>query len=507
MTEGEVENSGWRNEMTIHTNINDGNASFFWTFNMLTKDDKYAAFFITAPCDATYPDGIISNDYTKYLKFEPEIAHTPVYDEMGMGNDGQRVMLSVFNPKDELLSGGGSYSPQPFEVYICNEHGDAAAPYALSFVSSLDILRGMPVGIIAPGAIGKDGKMFFASTQDGNSYATSLAGSENVYPVNPDFSFPYFQGLEFGNTSACCVTGHQLIDWSDTPFEYIFIANYYGNAGERRNPDVRTATAEVVIDGKVVLPRGSTGAIYDWAEQRSQTEHPKEKVSYVFYDENIIVDGIKGYNICNVTVDEGKEDRDASTLQRLMLKNRDGNPTVRFASPADGKIALAGGDFVRNQYMRDTGSEGLVSSEYYTYSPATIKVEYAPRGSQEFTALAVEEDASKFFMPGYGAYWEGSLGTVDRQSLDGWFDLRVTLTDASGNSQVQTISPAFHIDSLSAINNAISDNNTEIRVENHCIIAPAGAEIYDICGRPASATPGPGIYIVRHAGKSVKIII
>lgn len=29
MTEGEVENSGWRNEMTIHTNINDGNASFF----------------------------------------------------------------------------------------------------------------------------------------------------------------------------------------------------------------------------------------------------------------------------------------------------------------------------------------------------------------------------------------------------------------------------------------------------------------------------------------------
>lgn len=72
---------------------------------------------------------------------------------------------------------------------------------------------------------------------------------------------------------------------------------------------------------------------------------------------------------------------------------------------------------------------------------------------------------------------------------------------------MQTISPAFHIDSLSAINNAISDNNTEIRVENHCIIAPAGAEIYDICGRPASATPGPGIYIVRHAGKSVKVIL
>ena len=190
-----------------------------------------------------------------------------------------------------------------------------------------------------------------------------------------------------------------------------------------------------------------------------------------------------------------------------MLKNRDGNPTVRFASPADGKIALAGGDFVRNQYMRDTGSEGLVSSEYYTYSPADIKVEYAPRGSEEFAELTVGEDPAKFFMPGYGAYWEGTLGTVDRESPDGWFDLRVTLTDASGNSQMQTISPAFRVESLSSVEDAVTDKDACIRVENGRIIAPSGAEIYDICGRPASSAPAPGIYIVRHAGKSVKVIL
>ena len=49
-------------------------------------------------------------------------------------------------------------------------------------------------------------------------------------------------------------------------------------------------------------------------------------------------------------------------------------------------------------------------------------------------------------------------------SPDGWYDLRVALTDAAGNSQMQTISPA-------------------------------------------STPPGPGIYIVRHAGKSVKVIL
>jgi|GEM_PF-3120583 len=507
VTEEDVENPGWRNRLTIHTNITDGNASFFWAVNMLTKDDKYAAFYVSSPCNEAHEDGIISNDCSKYLKFEPKIAHTPVYDEKGRENDGQQVMLNVYNSQNEVLTGYGSYSVNPYEVYICNELEEYAGSSALTFVGSMDIMQGMPVGVIAPGAVGKDGIMFFASTQDGNSYATSLEGSNNVYPINMNFSFPYFQGLEFGNTSACCVTGHQLIKMAETSFEYAYIDNYYGNAGEIRNPDYRTATAQVMIDGDVVLTRGATGAIYNWAKERSQTEHPKEVVSYVFYDENIIVDGIKGYNICNVTVDESKEDRDAPTLQRMMLKNRDGNPTVRFASPADGKIALAGGDFVRQQYMKDTGSGGLRSSEYYTYTPATIKVEYAPRGNGEFTELAVEEDASKFFMPGYGAYWEGSLGTVDRQSPDGWFDLRVTLTDASGNSQVQTISPAFHIESLSSVEDAVTDKDVCIRVENNRIIAPSGAEIYDISGRPASSAPAPGIYIVRHAGKSVKIII
>lgn len=150
---------------------------------------------------------------------------------------------------------------------------------------------------------------------------------------------------------------------------------------------------------------------------------------------------------------------------------------------------------------------GDVSSEYYTCSPADIKVEYAPGGSEEFAELVVEENPAKFFMPGYGAYWEGSLGTVDRESPDGWFDLRVTLTDASGNSQMQTISPAFRVESLSSVEDAVADKDACIRVENGRIIAPSGAEIHDICGRPASAAPAPGIYIVRHAGKSVKVIL
>lgn len=72
---------------------------------------------------------------------------------------------------------------------------------------------------------------------------------------------------------------------------------------------------------------------------------------------------------------------------------------------------------------------------------------------------------------------------------------------------MQTISPAFHIDSLSSVEDAVADKDACIRVDNHRIITPAGAEIYDICGRPASVTPGPGIYIVCHAGKSVKVIL
>ena len=50
------------------------------------------------------------------------------------------------------------------------------------------------------------------------------------------------------------------------------------------------------------------------------------------------------------------------------------------------------------------------------------------------------------FMPGFGYFFRGSFENIPASMEKQWYDLMVTFTDPTGNSQTQTISPAFCID-------------------------------------------------------------
>ena len=67
-------------------------------------------------------------------------------------------------------------------------------------------------------------------------------------------------------------------------------------------------------------------------------------------------------------------------------------------------------------------------------------------------------------MPEMGNFFHGSLEGVTGQAYEGWFDLKVKVTDAAGNLQEQVISPAFRIDNLAYSNVATvgSDNAREV---------------------------------------------
>ena len=47
-----------------------------------------------------------------------------------------------------------------------------------------------------------------------------------------------------------------------------------------------------------------------------------------------------------------------------------------------------------------------------------------------------------------GWFYTGALAGVTGEGLNGWFDLKIHLTDAAGNWQEQVLSPAFRIDDL-----------------------------------------------------------
>ena len=50
-------------------------------------------------------------------------------------------------------------------------------------------------------------------------------------------------------------------------------------------------------------------------------------------------------------------------------------------------------------------------------------------------------------MPGYGDYYEASLAGINPEGNDVWYDVKVICIDAAGNKQIQTISPAFQLNS------------------------------------------------------------
>ena len=78
--------------------------------------------------------------------------------------------------------------------------------------------------------------------------------------------------------------------------------------------------------------------------------------------------------------------------------------------------------------------------------------------------VAVEEIPEYYQEPGWGYFYRGSLAGVTGQGLNGWFDLRFRLHDASGNWMDQVVSPAFRIDdqAYSSVATVGSDNAREV---------------------------------------------
>ncbi len=98
-------------------------------------------------------------------------------------------------------------------------------------------------------------------------------------------------------------------------------------------------------------------------------------------------------------------------------------------------------------------------------------------------------------MPGFGYFYRGSLKDVTGDGEKGWFDLKIKLTDLSGNWQEQVISPAFRIGdgSLTGIEAIKNDTATEVAR-------------YTIDGRTLSA-PQTGVNIVKMSDGTVKKVL
>ena len=282
---------------------------------------------------------------------------------------------------------------------------------------------------------------------------TGMSMPVMAYKANPAFSYmPEQKTGEYGESApiavfrSLAITGSWKTGFSDTGTFYgdpytvtkfpTFIA-YMGRLGETRHGDIPSAKMSLKYGGEEIAS-GAYLNICNLVDQWEKTKHSANVCNLQLTNENIEVDGLKGKNVSTVEYDLRKDDVSAPTLTFLQFRNAKTNDvTDRFDNAADGRIALSAGDF----NFDFTNSVATYNEE----RPASVTVEYAPFGKENWQPVEIAENEEYFQKEGLGNYYEGTLKSITGTSETGWYDLRITITDKAGNSQKQVVSPAFKI--------------------------------------------------------------
>lgn len=442
-----------------------------WEGNGSTSPDAFYTLTGIAGCDKEYT--LVENGTEGFVAYNGKVANSPASqpaDERALGLYSTVEFTFLLDEKQ-----AGGYSTALTEknpatpVYISETM--AASPMNPRLrvqLGSIDLdlkfeeyfpdedwsfVDYYQVGIISYPAVLVDGEWataYFGNCEYNFSYQIGPDGIAPEFPGNPAFyhSNDLYLG-EAGNNAPIVVCMDQVNTYEEEEGDltFFYIEPYFiGRVGEFRETDLTVADVVVERDGESVF-EGKVNELNDWIYENAFDGHKNGLVTLTTTDKNIAVDGIPGYNVTTMKYDETKEDRNFPTLQMLWFKNNEGFITDKFESAEDGVIELTGADF--NWY--NNGDD-----YWFNAAPVELTVEYAPHNSQEWAELEVEEIASGFYMPGYGYFWRGNLSQVDALSDNGWFDIRVSMVDESGNSQVQAFGPAFYIE----------DNYSEVKSIN-----------------------------------------
>ena len=232
-------------------------------------------------------------------------------------------------------------------------------------------------------------------------------GVAQVYPGHPRLSFTDKFSYTFGNS--CPILSVKSKDYGTNSSKLL---SYLGRYGELFDSGLNTVVKKTEEDG--------------------------EFNKHTFTQETVKVDDIDGKNVTVLRHHKTGDDISAPSLQMLRFVNKEDRITDRFDNIEDATLEFAASDF---QYHHDTQ---VAAKRYYEHKPLqSVEVVCAPHGTENWQTIAVTEVPELFYMPVFGYFYKAPLSNVNVEE-DGWFDLKVTLTDLDGNTNTQTIMPAFY---------------------------------------------------------------
>ena len=498
---GDVVEPGFNDETALLCNkLSD---KYHLVFYYCLQDDK-GVYHLSTTEKAGLSSGIVENYNRDYVRYDvPGFSKTPLSDEIGTRDFHTAVSGAIWY-NDVAVGGGGCYSEEatPEVWWTCQPMPDIDIKSPVSvinvqaeetFIYEEDGHEYMEIDraeIYSLPALfnGTEWEYINQNHSKCGNYTyqfPSGGGPAKEYPGVPAYCYSA-DGISqpLGNSAPLLSLMTQFNAWDGTQL-FLFNPNaYIGRYGEVRGCDLWKQRIEVSLDGKKVFDNAEGGYLEDWCVTNSTDGHQKGVVEATFTNNNVLVDGtIPGFNRTTITFDERKEDFVTPTPQMLIFKHTSGTVTDRFDKAGDGVIEFSAGDFSQ--------SYGAGGSFTATCGEADVLVEYAPYGEETFAPIEVEEIPENFYMPGFGYFYRGSLKDIQQKSANGWFDLRLTLTDKAGNKMVQTISPAFRINANAGVDTTAANGLRIISDGGRLTVCGgeiAGIELYGIDGRLVGAS-------------------
>lgn len=430
-----------------------------WNFYINNVSNRYA--FISFLAGIEYPNG---DYFTKFetlsgvnesleLKNNPDdwVFHIESFQPSLLGENSYYGFELGFIYEGKLfgnieISSNKIINPlEGFKGFLNNPINDNPAdlvvvPAIVDYVTILDPMWGEESFFLRGNSIltNEEGNILYGS---GDIVSTGLNWANLDYYNNENFErkvLPFHPKFSFlKNNNLDIIQGDNVPVFISIPFMIPNIANqingkYQGRYGENRETDNFATEVEVKQNGDVIFS--------DTFVEFFGTQLPNSgEIELVLTNANTLVDGLEGSNKTTIKYTADAEDYLPPTLQHLQFRNSQDQVTHVFNTAEEGHIRLAGGDF---EYLMINEWSG-----YFDYNEgSTITLSYSLHNENEWTELEVTEYPEHFHMPAFGDYYEASLESVVVPAEDSWFDIKVLLTDAAGNTQEQIISPAFKVE-------------------------------------------------------------
>lgn len=264
------------------------------------------------------------------------------------------------------------------------------------------------------------------------------------------------------------------------------IPTWVGNFGERRSVDKYNMSFTVKAGDETII---SSWEEFPWPlYDHAMTQHDPHEISLIFDNSNFEVGGLQGNTRAEIKyLEKAEGDINSPSVQMMQFRDKNNKISNRFDNADDATINISYGDFY---YQYD------MSDRRFVVSDCDVKVEVAPYGTDNYAEVTTEQIPELFKMPCWGYFRTGKLSGLGA-SPNGWWNVRLTLKDNSGNSNVQTVSPAFY--AANTDQSGLEDITVGEDNDNDAVY-------YNLQGIRTD-NPSNGIFIKVSGGKSRKVVV